>query len=246
MLRFALLILATLCAVSGAAAEDRLSDWSGFYNMAVGQDLAGFQPLNPTAIVNQVVSDHLQPWARMKAEATDGVADDMGAVCQPIGPFRFPPVVGEFLWLAAKDKIIVVYYEVNTAGVRRIYLNRREHPKNLLPTFNGDSIGHWDGDTLVVDTIGFNDKSWLMGGRQPHTEETHLIERFRPVGDGLIEMRVVVEDRQALTSAYTYTRYFKKQNAEMEEHVCAEDNQIWRDWRNQHLQPQLDRSHQVK
>lgn len=249
MLRITLAFIATLlCAVFGAAASaDQPSDWSGYYEMAKGKDLAGFTPLNPNNVINKVVADHLQPWARAKMEATDGVADDVGAICQPNGMFKFPVLVGEFLWLPGKDRITIVYYEVNTAGVRRIYLNRKEHPRNLLPTYNGDSIGHWEGDTLVVDTVGFNEKSWLMGDRQPHTEETHLIERFRRVGDGLIEVKGVVEDRQALTYAYAYSRYYKrKKNSGMEEHVCAEDAQIWRDWRNEHLRPQLERSREVK
>jgi hypothetical protein len=140
----------------------------------------------------------------------------------------------------------MVFGELNTAGVRRIYLNR-QHPRNLLPTWNGDSIGHWDGDTLVVDTIGFNDKSWLMSGMEPHTEEAHLIERYRRVSNGsMIEVQAVVEDRHALTSAYTYTRYYKKIDGEMPENVCNDDLKIWKDWRNAALKPQLDRAREVK
>src|SRR5208282_6078287 len=114
------------------------------------------------------VADHLQPWAKAKMLATDGVADDTGAACQPSGIFRFPPNAGRFLWLPTTDKILIVYgmQALNTAGVQRVYLNR-QHPKNLPPAWNGDSIGHWEGDRLVVDTIGFNDKSWLHTDRQP-------------------------------------------------------------------------------
>ena len=57
----------------------------------------------------------------------------------------------------------------------------RPHPKHPLPRWNGDSVGHGEGDTLVVDTIGFNDKSWLSAEMTRHAEETHLIERIRPI-----------------------------------------------------------------
>jgi hypothetical protein len=230
-----------------AAAADQPAppDWTGHYKIANGKDLAGFKPVSPN--LNQVVPAHLQPWALTKMEATDGVADDPGAICQPIGIFRYPLLAGEFEWLPGKDKITMIYWEINTAGVRRIYLNRKEHPKTLLPTFNGDSIGHWEGDTLVVDTIGFNDKSWLHTDREPHTEETHLMERIRQVGNGaFIEVQGVVEDRQALTSAYAYSRYYRKQDAEMQENVCNDDIRMWKYWKNEHLRPQIVRSHEVK
>jgi hypothetical protein len=76
------------------------------------------------------------------------------------------------------------------------------------------SIARWNGDTVEVDTVGFNDKSWLFGGMQPHTEKAHLIERLRPVVNGpFLEINVTIEDRQALSSAYSYNRYYKRQPA---------------------------------
>ena len=184
-------------------------------------------------------------------EATDGVADDTGQVCLPNGPFRYPVNAGQFLWLPGPEKIVVVSWELNTAGVRRIYMNRL-HPRNVRLTWNGDSVGHWEGDTLAVDTIGFNDKSWLFLGMEPHTSEAHLIERVRRIRDGaMIEWDVTVEDRQALTSAYNFTRYYKKSDPKMSPNgqvvnVCNEDPETWRAFRNQHLKPLLERSHQVK
>ena len=150
--------------------------------------------------------------------------------------------------LPSPDKIVLPYWELSVSRVRRIYLNR-EHPKDLLPTWNGDSIGHWEGDTLVVDTIGFNDKSWLSGNMAPHTEETRLIERMRQIqhnGNTYIEVVAVVEDRKALTSAYTYTRYYKKRDIEMDIHVCAEDLTLWKHWRNEALRKANERAAEVK
>jgi hypothetical protein len=242
------IVISTCRAVAAAepatAVQPAQSDWTGYYALARGKDLAGLKVVSPD--LDKVIIAHLQPWAKAKMEATDGVADDTGGVCLPDGIFRNPPFAGRFEWLPATDRVVMVFWELNTAGVRRIYLNR-QHPRNLLPTWNGDSVGHWEGDTLVVDTIGFNDKSWLMSGMEPHTEEAHLIERYRRVSNGsMIEVQAVVEDRHALTSAYTYTRYYKKIDGEMPENVCNDDLKIWKDWRNAALKPQLDRAREVK
>jgi hypothetical protein len=231
-------------AQSGTAGQPKSADWTGFYRIARGKDLGESKPLNMN--LNEVIIAHLQPWARAKMEATDGVADDTAAVCQPDGIFRYPAVAGTFLWLPSSDKILIVYWELNTAGVQRIHLNRT-HPKNLLPTWNGYSTGHREGDTLVVDTIGFNDKSWLQPAMEPHTEEAHMIQRIRQVGGGaLIEMVWKVEDRQALTSAYTYSRYYKKVGQSMEANFCNQEPQTWRDFRKKHLDSQLERARKVK
>ena len=82
---------------------------------------------------------------------------------------------------------------------------------------------------------------------EPHSEETHLIQRIRQVGNGgYIEITTKVEDYQALTSAYTYSRYYKRTGESMSENVCAEDPQIWKDFRNKALKPHLAHSREVK
>lgn len=235
---------------SVANGQPAAPDWTGFYTLARAKDLAGtgLKPVAPDYDLDKVIVAHLQPWAKAKMQVTDGEADDTGAVCKADGIFRFPPFAGRFLWLPATGKIVIVYGEINTAGVRRVYLNR-DHPKNLLPTWNGDSIGHWEGDTLTVDTIGFNSKSWLMSGMEPHTEEAHLTERIRRVtaaGKTFVEVVSVVEDRQALTSAYTYTRYYTKVDGEMPENICNEELAVWKQFRNNALKRQLEKAREVK
>ena len=256
LIRIALIMIAALAgavtvpmAAETAPVGDKPKswDWTGYYVLARTRALqgTGLQPVNED--LDKTIIAHLQPWAKMKMEATDGNADDTGALCKPDGIFRNPPFAGRFLWLPAKDRIAIVFHEINTAGVHRIYLNR-PHPKNLLPKWNGDSVGHWEGDTLVADTIGFNDKSWLMSAMEPHTEETHMIERIRSVlGGKYIEIVTVVEDRHALTSAYTYTRYYKKQDSiEPPENICADDLSEWRAWHDAALKKQIDASKVVK
>jgi hypothetical protein len=192
--------------------------WAGYYRMARGADLAGYIPQNLD--LDPVIVQHLQPWALMKMEETNGVADDTGAICQIDGIFRVPTTIGSFLWLPTKNEIVVAFAALSTAGVRRIYLNR-PHLKGPHSTWTGDSIGHWDGETLLVDTNGFNDKSWLMSGMEPHTEELHVVERIRLVDDGkLMEIGTVVDDRKALTSPYTYSRYYRKVDEQMPVLIC--------------------------
>jgi hypothetical protein len=242
-------VLAILALSTIAYAENGTGpDWTGFYMLARGRDLTGLNVINPD--LNKTVKEHLQPWAKLKMEATNGIADDTGAVCLPAGILRAPgtPFSGNFLMLPLRNEVIMAFWEINTSRVRRIYLNR-QHPDNLLPTWNGDSIGHWEGATLVVDTIGFNDKSWLSAEMTPHTEETRLTERMRQMehnNNTYIELVGKVEDRHALTSAYTYTRYYKKQNHEMDEHVCADDVTLWKQWRNDNLKKEYDRAREVK
>jgi hypothetical protein len=222
-------------------------DWTGFYHVASAKELGDLKPISPN--LDAVIIAHLQPWARAKMEATDGVADDTGSICQPDGPFRYPTAQATtFLWLStpAKEFLIFGPQQIVTAGIQRIYMNRTRHPSNLSPTWNGDSIGHWEGDTLVVDTVGFNDKSWLQPGMEPHSEETHMIQRFRRLANGFMEMQTTIEDRLALTSAYVYSRYYKKVGKDAPEDICSDDLQIWKDWRNKALDPLIERSRVVR
>jgi hypothetical protein len=248
-----LAILATLGTLGLAYAQtapQEHSDWTGFYTLAGNRDLAaaGLKQDYPGENLNNLIIPHLQPWAKARMEATDGIADDTGQVCLPDGIFRYPSMAGRFVWLEERGRIVMVFQNVNTAGVRRIYLDQ-PHPRNPIPNWNGHSSGRWEGDTLFVDTIGFNDKSWLFGGMEPHTEEAHLMERMRRVGNGaFLNINITVEDRHALTSAYTYNRYYKRQpeTAEMPEDVCNEDPVTWKQYRNEALKKEQERAKVVK
>ncbi len=222
-------------------------DWTGYYTLSTNRELAGTGLHQTTSReLDDLIVAHLQPWAKARLDATDGVADDTGAICQPTGPFRNPNNAGRFLWLPGPDRVVLVFSQINTAGVRRIYLNA-QHPRNLLPTWNGHSIGHWETDTLVIDTVGFTDKTWLMNGMQPHTEETHMMERMRLVAnERVIANTVVMEDRHALVNAYTFTRYYTKQNREFPENVCNEDVEIWKQFKDDAFKRRYEHSKEVK
>ena len=108
---------------------------------------------------------------------------------------------------------------------RIIPLDGRPHRKDYDPTYYGDPIGHWEGDTLVVDTTGFNDKSWTPANRA-HTDKLHLVERIRRPDAGHIEIETTVDDPGAYKQPWTFTRASNLlPSEEIGEYVCAENNQ---------------------
>ena len=97
-------------------------DWTGFYTLANNRELAavGLKQDAPGEKLNDLITPHLQPWAKARMEATDGIADDTGQVSLPDGIFRYPSMAGRFIWLEEPGRIVMVFQNINTAGVRRI------------------------------------------------------------------------------------------------------------------------------
>lgn len=162
-------------------------------------------------------------WAETKFKATDVKVNDPNLACLPLGLPRFMisvPYPMEILQLPSR----VIMIEEGPQTMRQIYMNR-EHPKDLDFTYSGDSIGKWEGDTLVVDTIGFNDKTWLDGGGLPHSEALHVIERIRRMDRETLVDDITVEDPMAYTKALTAHETYKlKPGWEIREYVCEENN----------------------
>ena len=108
--------------------------------------------------------------------------------------------------------------------VRQVFLDGRSHPADLDPTWAGYSVGRWEGDTLVVETIGFNDASWLMDG-QPHTDQMRVIERFTRPDLAHLNLDVTVEDPGAFESAWNFRLVWTlAPDEEIGEYVCNENN----------------------
>jgi hypothetical protein len=122
----------------------------------------------------------------------------------------------------ARGMIVMLFEDVSHGHIRSIFLGRA-HPEKLEPSWHGDSVGRWEGSTLVVDTIGFNDRTWLNGAGAQHSDAFHLVERIRPILDGkYLEYRVMAEDGKALAKPFAYTRYYEKLKTEIMEDVCEE------------------------
>jgi len=108
--------------------------------------------------------------------------------------------------------------------IREIYTDGRPHPKDLDPTWMGDSIGKWDGDALVVDTVGFNDKTWLDMVGHPHSDALHLTERIRRVDRATLTDDLTIADPKAFTKPWTGQQAFElKPSWHLGEYIC-EDN----------------------
>ncbi len=108
-------------------------------------------------------------------------------------------------------------------GVRQIYLDGRAHPNSWKRSWMGHSVGRWEGDTLVVDTVGFNDKSWL--GDYSHTAQLHVIERYTRRDLGHMNVQVVMEDPGTFRKPWTVNMVWNlAPGEEMLEYVCTENN----------------------
>jgi len=161
--------------------------------------------------------------------------DDPWRICQPVGEFRMMAREHTKIELAPVPGMLAILFEDIAHGLIRVVYLTRGHaersavasdPGMPLATSNwlGDSVGHWEGETLVVDTIGFNTSTWLNDAGAPHSEALHLVERIRPIRGGqFLEYKMTAEDPMALAKPYTYTRYYEKINAEIAEVICRDE-----------------------
>jgi hypothetical protein len=109
---------------------------------------------------------------------------------------------------------------------RTIFMDGRKHPEKLTPTYYGHSIGWWEGDTLVVDTVGFNEGFWIDRGQLPHTEKLHLIERYTRTALDSMRYELTVDDPGAYTAPFTATSNLRWENGtELFEYVCQQGNE---------------------
>jgi hypothetical protein len=108
--------------------------------------------------------------------------------------------------------------------IRHIYMDRREHPKELDLTWLGDSIGWWEGNTLVIDTVGLNDKTWLDQVGHPHSDALHVVERVRRIDPDTLQDDVTIDDPKAYKKPWTGRQIFKlRPTWHLLEYVCSTD-----------------------
>jgi hypothetical protein len=119
--------------------------------------------------------------------------------------------------------LLAVLYEEDLP--RQIYLDGRKHPDESLSPFVGHSVGKWEGDTLVVDTVGFNDKTWLENGF-PHSENMHVTERWVRKDLGHLEIEFTVEDPGTFKAPWTIKKATELAGPDEEvgQYVCTENN----------------------
>jgi hypothetical protein len=180
-------------------------------------------PVNPT--VDEIP---FLPWARALYDYRRETltADDPHVRCKSSGGARLyhTPYGFEIIQVPEMQQIFI-------AGVggphtyRTVYMDGRPHPADLDPTYHGHSIGRWEGETLVIDSIGFNTRFWIARDGHPHTEQLHTIERLsRPEYDTLV-YEITVDDPGAYSRPWTAGWAIPwSSTAEMYEYICQENN----------------------
>ena len=161
-----------------------------------------------------------QAWAEelSKKRKEDLGRDDMSVLCLPFGP-RADTDVGKIIQTPG---ILMMIF--NDLTYRQVFLDGRPLPQDPNPTWMGYSVGHWDGDTLVVESAGFNDRTWLDGDGHPHTEGLRVTERLRRPDFGHLEVERTLDDPKALAQPWVIPLKFElNADTEMIEYVCAEN-----------------------
>jgi len=144
-----------------------------------------------------------------------------GAQCMPDNLPRRTAVL-PFKILTFRGTVVVLYEENTT--YRQIFLDGRELPKDPNPTWMGYSVGKWDGDTLVVDTSGFNDDEWILPGRRPHSDALHIIERYRRPDFGHLEIQYTIDDPKVYAKPWTMKQvHHLIPDTELLEYICNEN-----------------------
>ncbi len=148
--------------------------------------------------------------------------DDPEANCLPTGVPRRDPYPWRILQTPTHTFLL---FEGNIHSYRQIFMDGRKHPADLDPTWYGHSVGRYEGDTLVVDTVGFNDLFWFDFQGTPHTDKLHTIERYTRTNMGTLVIETTIDDPGAYTKPFkiTFTARLRP-GEELMEYICNENN----------------------
>jgi hypothetical protein len=189
----------------------------------VGHDLkrdgSKFEPLVP-----------FMPWSRAVYDynvANESKYDPEGYCLPPGGPrLMATPYPMEIIQLPEQKRIIMTF-EGATHIWREIYMDGRAHPSGdaLNPTYLGHSVGRWEGDTLVVDVVGFNEGTWLDYSGHPHTDMLHVVERYTRRNKNVLHYEATIDDPGAYTKPWNVGWNIPwRANGELSEYICQENN----------------------
>jgi hypothetical protein len=173
---------------------DGKPDLSGLWRPA-------FNPYNLDVIQNVKEEGVFRPAAEalFKQHLAEFHESDPITHCLPGGPLEILTAGGiAFYRIIQSPNMVVLLYERGSI-YRQIFMDGRELPKDPNPTWMGYSVGHWDGDTLVVESAGFNDRTWLDRMGHPHSEELRVTERFRRIDFGHMQFQMTYDDPTTLT-----------------------------------------------
>lgn len=225
----ALILSAGLCAQAGApSGGGARPDLQGVWLFGGGADTFDLPRDAP-----------FQAWARTKFDSERNQhgphvvldyasnTDPFIKTCQPLGVPRVLLANHPFKVIQTPTEVILLYERSH--DFREVYMDGREHPKDLDPSWWGHSIGKYDGDTLVVDSVGFNDKTWLDYQGLPHSEALHVVERYRRADHDNLRLDLTIDDPKAYTKPWGGHEVFElKPTWNIGEMIC-EDNVTFSD-----------------
>jgi hypothetical protein len=170
----------------------------------------------------------LQPWARELTNHRHAIAlaSEPYTRCKPAGgPRQFMSPYGLEIVDVPELRRVYIFNISNAMSYRTIYMDGRGHPRDVAPAYLGHSIGRWDGDTLVIDTVGFSENVWMNRDGLPHTSQLHLVERVTRPNFETLDYEVTIDDPGAYTAPWTsgYTLGWSK-GLQLFEYVCQENN----------------------
>jgi hypothetical protein len=149
----------------------------------------------------------------------DSNTDPFIKYCDPLGVPRVLLANHPFKIVSLPAEIIVLYERSRDS--REIYADGRQHPKDLDPSWWGNSIGTWENGTLVVDSVGFNDKTWLDYQGLPHSEALHIIERYRRADHDTLQLTLTIDDPKAYTKPWSVNKTYTLKPWDIGEEICT-------------------------
>jgi hypothetical protein len=167
-----------------------------------------------------------QPWAKALVDSrADGshAREESDANCLPQGIPKIAAAPAPWKIIQSPGSIVILHEAFNLW--RQVFLDGRQFAEDLNPSWLGYSIGKWDGDTLVVDSKGFNGKTWLDQAGKPTTEALHVTERYRRKNFGTLEIQITIDDPKAYTKPWSVTEEVRLVlNTDLLEFICNENN----------------------
>ncbi len=183
----------------------------------------------PTQRIGDISNPNLKQWAKdvMKKDNDEVLGGKFAytarSSCKPGGVPGFDVLLGGALSILQSPREVTMIFSGNNE-VRHILLNV-PHTANPKPSWYGDSVGHYEGDTLVVDTIAMNDKTFIDNYRTPHTGKLHVTERWRLIENGTkLEILMTIDDPDTFNQPWQALRQYDRVNRVFEEDVCSENN----------------------
>jgi len=179
-----------------------------------------FDPVAPLDVVP------FQPWAKALYDDRDTKELEPHARCKASGGSRqfLTPYGVEFVEIPALNRLFI--FDIGGPHTHRVvYMDGRSHPADLEPSNYGHSIGWWEGDTLVIDTVGYNEDFWFGRRGLPHTDQLHTIEHFTRYNSDRIDYKITVDDPGAYTGIYTGGFNLRwQEDQELFEYICQQAN----------------------